>query len=430
MSRHRRPALWLAALAALLLFGAPARAQESAAERLGIYHWLGRVPERASPATARADELTVALPDLERFGVGTVRIFVGGRYDYLHSKNSPQRFSDIRGPVTLAKILALPRYRQLLEHPQFKTVWLTAYPVHDYGQGPDEINLRRRVTKREWKQEARQVREMVEWLYRNFGQSDKLILISNHEADEKLREILDASDDPHLATENLVKDLRTRFEAVAAARRRFPRARLKVLSGVEISLRQLRLRRTADGTYEKGADGLNALESVLPRLRYDFVSFTAWEAMGRKDVDRSLREALEDIGRRTRARVTAAGRQQFGERHVLVGEFGYGRGWGFSAGMVRTWVEALVSLVRDGYAPYAVYWQLYDNAEDGGQFGLVDPKGNLTDAGRTLLSLLRQRARVHSTAMVTLLDWTPPMVSTTGTALPTGASAGTGTFTW
>lgn len=428
MLQSRTRALLLGLLAALLLFACHARAQDEVAARLGVYHWLGRVPPRAA-GPGPGDEMGAALPDLERFGVGTVRVFVGGRYDYLHPKNSPQRFSEVDGPVTLAKILALPRYRRLFEHPQFKTVWLTAYPVHDHGQGPDEIDLRRRVSGREWKQESRQMREMVEWLYLNFGRSEKVILISNHEADEKLREILDAGADPKLALDNLARDLRTRIEAVEAARKKFPRARLKVFFGVEIALRQLRLRHAADGTYEKATEGLNALESVLPRLRYDFVSFSSWEAMGRKDVDRALREALDDIGTRTRARLTAAGRQQFGERHVLVGEFGYSRQWGFSPGMQQFWLAALVGAVREGHTPYAVYWQLYDNAEDGGQFGLIDPAGQLTETGRTFLELLRQPAKAHSTAIETALDCTPPMVSTTGTAAPRGASRGTCTAT-
>src|SRR3990172_7688044 len=37
---------------------------------------------------------------------------------------------------------------------------------------------------------------------------------------------------------------------------------------------------------------------------------------------------------------------------------------------------------------------------------------------------------VYCTAMVTVLEGTPPAVSTTGTASPVGAFAGTFTFTW
>ncbi|HXE76453.1 MAG TPA: hypothetical protein VNN18_12585 [Candidatus Xenobia bacterium] len=427
MMRKRARAGWLPVLG-LLLSVLPTYAQNDIAARVGIYHWLGKAP--AAATAAGGDEMTAALPDLQRFGVGTVRVFVGGRYDYLHPKNSPQRFSEIEGPVRLAKILALPRYRQLFENPQFRTVWLTAYPVHDYGGGPDEIDLRRRVSGREWKQEARQMREMVEWLYQNFSESDKVVLLSNHEADEKLREILDAGADPKLALDNVVRNLRTRFEAVEAARRKFPRARLKVLFGVEIALRQLRLRRTANGTYEKTTEGLNALESVLPRLRYDFVSFSSWEAMGRKDVDRALREALEDINRRTRGGLTNAGKKQFGDRPVLVGEFGYSRQWSFSPGILESWLAAMVSVVRDALVPYAVYWQLYDDMEGGGEFGLIDPEGNLTQTGRAFLELLRRPPAGHSTAIVTMSEVAPPMRSTTGTAGPVGASAGTGTLTW
>lgn len=390
-------------VAGLLFVASLSNAQDGlrqpASERLGIYHWFGQTPglgqtpepRQATASEASGDGLSRAVGDIERFGFRTVRIFVGGRYDYLHPLRSPHRFAELQEPVTLAKILALPRYKRILENPQFKTMWLTAYPVFHYGEGPDEIDLRRPVAEHEWQQEYQQLREMVEWLYRNFGGLDKVILISNHEADEKLLEALNSAGRQELAVDNVVRDLDTRFRAVADGRREFPAARLKVFSGVEVSLWRLQLGRTAAGNYAKQATGMNALGAVLPRLSYDFVSFSAWETVAQSDVAAVLSTALEEIEKRTQSGLTIAGREFFGPRHVLLGEFGYAREWKLPQAAVAKGIHAVLKLLDSGQLRYAVYWQLYDNAAEGiKQFGLLDPGGEFTCAGEVLMTYLRE----------------------------------------
>jgi hypothetical protein len=367
---------------------------ELLAGQLGVYHWAARTPRGA-------DHISAALPDIRRLGFQTLRIFVGGRYDYLHPLRSPERFAGVARPLTLARILALPRYRQLFDHPQLTTVWLTAYPVFDYGPGPDEIDLRRPVSEAEWRQQYGQLYEATVWLYRNFGSREKIVLISNHEADEKLLEVLNAGAGPELALKNLARDLETRFRAISEARRAFPSARLKVFCGAEISLWKLKLA-PAGGQpqagmaisrrWVKAGQGWNALEAVLPRARFDFVSFSAWETVAQPDVAAALREALEDIGRRTRAQLSPAGRRFFGERHVAVGEFGYAREWKLGP-KAEAGVAAFAAAAAAGVVPYAVYWQLYDNMEgEVKEFGLIDPAGNLTPAG----AAIRARKRPSS----------------------------------
>ncbi len=381
---------------AVALAGAQSEWPSLPSDRLGVYSWEGQVP--GGSATARhssgagTDNLAPAVVDIERFDFRTVRIVVAGRYDYIHPARARRRFEEVKKPVTLVKILALPRYRKILEHSQFKTVWLTAYPVFDYGQGPDEIDLRRKVAEREWEEEHRQLREMVEWLYRNFGDRDKVILISNNEADEKLREVLNATGKPELAVGNVERDLQTRFQAVTDVREKFPSARLKVFSGVEISLWKLKLGRTATGEFVKQNLGLNALEEVLPQVNYDFVSFSAWETMASKDVHAALTEALADIRMRTRRSVTAAGRAFFGQYHVLLGEFRFAREWKL-AKAVTAGLAAVLRLLDSEQVRYAVYWQLYDNTEGRvKQFGLVDGHRKVTCAGIVLMTYLRGQA--------------------------------------
>lgn len=340
-----------AALLAVLVFLA---AVPAIAQHLGIYHWAGAV-----------DSLPRVNPAFDLFGADTIRIFLGGKYDYQHPENAPNRFPGLARPLKLSGIAMQLPYRALFENPKIRTVWLTAYPVFDYGNGPVEIDLRRaKPPEKEWLEETRQMSGLVDTLYRSYGAKDRVVLISNNETDEKLREILRAGGDPN----NVIRHLDRLRQGVESARRRYPGAQLKVLFGVEVKLWRSAL-----------PNGKNALEMVLPKLRYDFVSFSAWEI---EEHPEKLGEALDDIARRTRPQVTPLGRAVFGEHHVLVGEFGYAREWKIApAPIFRAFLDAL----RSGRTPYAVYWQLYDNAQGPvKQFGLLDPNNQLTIAGKTL----------------------------------------------
>ena len=290
------------------------------AQSLGVYQWAGQVH-------------SLSLPAIHEFGFDTARIFVGAKYDYQHPERSPDRF---RGR-SLVEILA--RYRALLDDPKIKTVWLTAYPVIR----DDEIDLRRDVPEADWTEEGKQIRDMVAWLRRNYPR--KTILISNHEADEKLKEAPAA---------NVIRDYQVRYEAVKSAR-----GKARIFWGVEISKWKLEAE-------------TNALATVVPKLNYDFISLSAWETV----VPGNIREALDDIGARTHP--SPEGRAFFGGHHVLVGEFGLAREWNLETSKLQPFFDA--------GAPYAIYWQLYDNTSGPVRgFGLLDPSGRFTCTGLRFL---------------------------------------------
>lgn len=298
------------------------------AQHLGIYQWAGQVN-------------SLSLPQIHEFGFDTARIFVGAKYDYVHPERSPERF---RGSL----LQTLRRYRPLLDDPSIKTVWLTAYPViHD-----DEIDLRSAVSAADWAEEAKQMRDMVRWLARNYPA--KTILISNNEADEKLKEAPAA---------NIIRDYQVRYEAVKAAR-----GKARIFWGVEISKWKL-------------DSETNALATVVPKLNYDFISFSAWETV----VPGNIRDALADINARTRP--SPEGQKFFGDHHVLIGEFGLAREWNLDASKLQPFLDA--------GAPYAIYWQLYDNTSGAVRgFGLLDSSGRVTCAGLRFVKTRPSRDRV------------------------------------
>jgi hypothetical protein len=351
--RSPPPDSYAKAKAFLLVVLACLAAGETRAQHLGIYHWGGVV-----------DSLPRANAEFDRFGADTIRIFLGGKYDYLQPENAPYRFPGLPRPLTLTTIAMQAPYRALFENPKIHTVWLTAYPVFDYGKGPVELDLRRKPSPAEWRQETFQMAELVDMLYRNYGSQERVVLLSNNETDEKLREISAAGGD----IQNEIRYLAQLRMGVETARRSHPDAKLKVLFGVEAKFWKSKL-----------PNGINALESVLPQLHYDFVSFSAWEV---EEHPEKLGEALDDIARRTRPQLTPLGRAVFGDHHVLVGEFGYAREWKIPPAPI---FQAFLDALRSGRTPYAVYWQLYDNAQGAvKQFGLVDPQDHLTIAGKTL----------------------------------------------
>ena len=135
--RRRLFAAWVGGTALALAF------QLSAAdlkERIGFYQWVGPPARQGEP-----DPLTAARERATALGAKVFRLYVGARFDYIHRLYSPRRFQSdpVEGPLTPAKITALPRYRAVLEDPLLETVILTVYPVADYGAGPDDMNLAR-----------------------------------------------------------------------------------------------------------------------------------------------------------------------------------------------------------------------------------------------------------------------------------------------
>jgi hypothetical protein len=371
---------------------ADAAPQETLGRRIGFYQWRGVAP-------AGEDLLTQARLRATAAGARLFRLYLGGRFDYVHSVLSPRRFAGdgIAENTTLAGILALPRYRAVLEDDALETVVLTAYAVQDYGAGPDDLNLLRPWGAREETAERRQITELCEWLYNEFGSQPKTVILSNHEADEKLLEIANYTGSPEMAVDTLGRWTRARFESVEAARRRHPDARLRILHALEISLVNLLVRRHRDG-YRKAppgglqAEGWSALQDVVPHVSFDLISYSAYESVNSpyltQNTDYPPEQAAERLERDLeRIRETAGrslsreGRKQFGSRFVMIGELGFARERFehlATGGVLPRLYFSLRAAIGWG-CPYVVLWQVFDHPRDGGSawgFGLLDRSGN------------------------------------------------------
>ncbi len=328
-----------------------------------------------------------------RLGLGLFRLYLGARYDYRRPYLSPERFEgEIDGPRTPASILQIPRYAATLDDPRLSTVVLTVYESRDYGGGPDDINLLRPWSEDDARLVGEQISELCRLIYERWGGQPKTVILANHEADEKMMEILQHSGgDLELARRNLAAWMRTRQAAVERARAVHPGASLQLFNAFEISVVNLRVAKTA-GRYQKTniASGVTALEEIVPLIQADLISYSAYESINspyqtrRPDAPEQIRARLQrdldQIRRAAGPSVSSAGRTRFGEKFVMLGELGFPREKfePLPSGGVLLRLETALETALDWGAPYVVLWQAFDAPRLGAEgwgYGVFDSQG-------------------------------------------------------
>ena len=365
--------------------------------RIGFYQWRG-----VAGSGRDADLLTLARQKAVEAGGRVFRFYLGGRFDYVHPVLSPQRFTadGLTGPVTLEAILNLPRYRAVLADPALETIVLTAYPVHDYGGGPDDLDLLRPWGPALERLEREQTTALGNWLFREFGDSDKTVILANHEADEKIMDIANYTGSPEAAVDTFRHWMRTRYEAVEAVRQAHPHARLRLFHAFEIALVNLRVMPHREG-FRKAVPlnprqrGWSALLDVVPKVPFDLISYSAYESTNSPyetqnpdqpppETGTRLKRDLDRIRSIARPSLSPAGRRRFGENFVMIGELGYARDR-FEHLPSGPLLPRLYSALRasiDWGCPYVVLWQVFDHPLNGGEawgFGMYDRDGNAAE---------------------------------------------------
>ena len=375
--------------AALLLLLAVSCAAQFPAERLGFYQWVGVAPP------GEADLLSGARRRGAELGLGVFRLYLGSRYDYRRPYLAPRRFAgEIDGPLTPAAILALPRYAEALDDATTHTLILTVYESRDYGGGSDDLNLLRPWSAADERAVREQIGALCDLLYSRWGDRPKTVILANHEADEKIMEILQhTGGDLERARSNLVAWTRARHDAVTQARAAHPDARLEILTAFEISMVNLRIASTA-GRYQKTrlAHGVTALEEIVPHIQADLISYSAYESVNSPFETRNpdappaaIAVRLERDLNRIRAAAAGAisphGRARFGDRFVLLGEVGFPREAfdGLPSGGLLARLERALRTAFAWGCPYVVLWQAFDAPRLGAEgwgYGAFDREGS------------------------------------------------------
>ena len=292
----------------------------------------------------------------------------------------------------------IPRYRAVLEDPNLKTIILTVYPILNYGAGPDDISFTRPWGTREREAEFSQTTELCRYLYREFGQLDKTVILTNTEADNKLLDVVNYTDSPELALQNLSIWTQTRFDALDQVRRSHPDAQLNIFHAFEISLVNLKIVKQGT-TYHKaaripkGERHWNALKDIVPNISFDLISYSAYEATNSpyetQKIDISpaltkkrLQRDIQNIRSTAENSLSNFGRRRFGRNFVMIGELGYPRERFelLPTGGVLPRLRGALDAAHAEDCPYIVLWQIFDNPRSGDVawgFGVVDRHGNV-----------------------------------------------------
>ena len=358
-------ALWLSAAAC-----ATAEDRGRLSEKVGVYHWGGR----------QADGVASGIRAVLDLHGSVVRVAVSPRMAIDYNRGSACIPS-----FQLAGALEDEELRSALADPRLKVLIMTTYGGTGFTDcvTPDYLNPRYYSEENT----ARIVAEYSDFVYRLhvlFQGSGKRFILANWEGDnaiycgeaygyvvsEEFRKQCDeqypqyyaGNRIPQETVEGMVLWHRARYQGVKSG---IDRARAAGLDGIEVQVAV-----EISGVHELHDHGLaSVLYHVLPRVPFDYVSYSSWESLGQPDPAAALASDLGLIQSVT------------GSNQIIVGEMGFSRS-GSSVRLLPL-AAAVTQGAIDWGASYVIYWNLYD-WDTANDFGLFDFNGKLTDTGSYL----------------------------------------------
>jgi hypothetical protein len=236
-------------------------------------------------------------------------------------------------------------------------------------------------------------RDFVLYLFRRYGGSGRTFVISHWEGDnavycgaaynyavnDSFRSDCDTNyhlyyngnSGPEQSLAGLRLWLQTRQEGIREGiemGRSLGLSEVEVLHAPEISI--------VRSLEERGIPSV--LHHVLPAIRPDYVSYSAYESLNQQDPAQTL---TADI---------AAIRTVSGARGIIIGEAGYSRGiWGDSA-VIR--LKAAMQSALDSGVAFFICWNLNDQSSEL-DYGMFDKEDRLTPAGLLVEQELRTERR-------------------------------------
>jgi hypothetical protein len=275
---------------------------------------------------------------------------------------------DVGDASSLAELIDTPAYREVLGGPLSTMILMTFTFNSGVGDGwkweQDDSFFER---------EEEEIFQAASRLLVRYANTGKRFVLQNWESDWVIQRGFETDVPKEVRVARMTKWIAARQRGVERARARHPQAGVTVLHAFEVN-------RVLDE-----ATGLSALFDVLPAIKVDAVSYSAWESFepvdGRSDaqtVRSRLTSALDSIRRH------ANGAQLYvGEWGVAEMQFGE---------QTPDVVDAALSVFNAHHIPLAVYWQVFDN-ECGGSVDscrglwIYRPDGSLGTAAERFASL-------------------------------------------
>jgi len=300
------------------------------------------------------------------------------------------------GKQSLASLVSLPAYAQVLRDPAFRTIFLTVWgdsnsydaceernPKTDQHAHKRYLDVAFYSLRRNRDRLRKEYADLTYRIYKTYRGSGKVFGISNWEGDNELY-----CDSAYYFATN--PDFRSSCEAqrntadVLTAYRQFFELRLEGINlGRERALREglkgvsvVSVIEASAIRFLKEAHLPSMFEDVIPSVAMpDYVSYSAWESIGSAE---QLFRDLEELHTRFSGR-------------VMVGEFGFDRGLD---PLASEHGAATVAAMRRAHMGYAIWWQMFDQPPlaglgDKGLYGLYDEQGKLTPPGKTFLDAVQ-----------------------------------------
>ncbi len=253
--------------------------------------------------------------------------------DYPYNSQWPEVDSLVQGAQTLY-------YRALFDKP------FTTYILCTAAMGQPAAYWRNGITAEQEADEQKQFYELAKYFLTQYKGTGKTFVLQHWEGDWMVRGHYDGHAEPKPeALANMVRWLTARQAGVNQARREVGFNGVRVYHAAEVN-------RVVQSI---GTGFPNMVNKVLPHVKLDLVSYSAWDAATAHYSDPNvLRNALDFIA------ANAQDSPDFGNHNVYLGEFGMPENQ-FSPEQVRMGIRHAVETAGDWGCPYIVYWQLYCN---------------------------------------------------------------------
>ena len=350
-------------LALLLVNCAPGLlASTPGAARIGIYHWAGHYPHSMSEGVETIASL----------GGHTARVALSARYyrDYNISPDCYPSFS-------LASAAQGLDIKRAFDNPAIDVFILTAYDGVTFGDCQTMHFLDPAFyTPAHSEAVIQEYSDFTLYLYRAYQHTHKRFIISNWEGDNAVY----CGQAYQYATDAAFR---------ASCQSQYPSFGVAspgdALQGLKLWL-QLRAQGITEGRYRAEVEGIggrrvynapefnivralhdqglpSVLYDILPFIKFDYVSYSAWESINTSDPSSTLVADLNTI------------QDVVGSSAIIVGEAGCARQSNSGAEVAR--VSEVISTALAWGVAFVIHWQLYD-ADAVNAFGLYDLDGQPT----------------------------------------------------
>lgn len=341
--------------------------------RLGIAHVSGAYP------TPTGSQLQMGINRIVELSCSIVKLHLTPRYMFEYSSSFWPSTSSVTSLATLA---STSEFAFALGHPRLDTIFLTSYTFANGVNNPWNNG----VTPAMLSNEKQELKDLTRHLITTYSGTNKTFVLQNSEGDWAMLGAFDeALQVPRRRVDYYAAVMRSRQEGVEEGRRELGQPGVKVLHSIEAN-------RVIDGTNKPHMRRL--VNHVIPKVSPDAVSYSAYDSM---DYYYNAVESitLDEMDRRLSRSIQELKRCVPGDGPVFVTEFGWPQRELPAGNNAYDLVRRAVQVFDREGVECAVYWQIYDNEFTGSDplttcrgFWIVDPTGNLGDAGRAYQELL------------------------------------------